>query len=443
MSKGFHPDRYFELRQKAEAVIREVEHDAGVELPGVKQLLHELNVHQIELEMQNEELLRARAELGEARNRYKRLFEHAPVGYFVADRRGIIISANLRLCEILDRQAEELRSKGLWTLASEGHRDELRRVVTTRRLAEVRTQFEAAGNTLLLLLRMEPKIEGGSGHEYLGSVIDVTQLHRAQQALEQAKEAAQRTSRELDRSNKDLEQFAYVASHDLQEPLRAVVAFLNLLRERCAQLGIDDTKARQYMEQAVEGGQRMQTLIRDLLKYSRVNVQPQEVVIVDMADVVRRALDNLTFHVQQTGAQVALGELPPVPGDRVQLTQLFQNLLSNAIKFHKDGVPPRVQVDAVDDGGVVVFRVKDNGIGLDARFSQRIFQLFQRLHGREEYGGTGIGLAVCKKIVERHGGHMWVESSPGNGATFCFALPKPAKDAAVPPEAPSEGDAPG
>ena len=223
---------------------------------------------------------------------------------------------------------------------------------------------------------------------------------------------------ELRRSNADLEQFAYVASHDLQEPLRMVSSYMQLLRRRYADKLGDD--AEDFIEFAVDGAHRMQRLIDDLLAYSRVGTRGGPLEPTDSEDAFLRALGNLEVRIEETGADVTHGPLPAVMGDSGQLVLLFQNLVSNGIKYSGQGAKVRV-VAAADDGGWR-FSVTDNGIGIESQYSERIFELFRRLHGRDEYSGTGIGLAICKKVVERHGGTIWVESEPGAGSTFHFTL---------------------
>jgi PAS domain S-box-containing protein len=242
---------------------------------------------------------------------------------------------------------------------------------------------------------------------------DVTQRRTAEDAV-------RRTAAELARSNAELEQFAYVASHDLQEPLRAIAGYCQLLQRRY--VGRLDTDADEFIAFAVDGATRMQRLIEDLLCYSRVGTRGKPFEPTDCNAVFEQSLVNLKTAIAESGAQITRTDLPTVPGDRSQLEQLFQNLLSNAIKFRHDN-PPRIRVGAEVEGDHWVFSFADNGIGIESRFADRIFAIFQRLHTRREYPGTGIGLAICKKIVERHGGRIWMRSSPGKGSTFYFTLP--------------------
>ncbi|TDD79893.1 HAMP domain-containing sensor histidine kinase [Actinomadura darangshiensis] len=228
---------------------------------------------------------------------------------------------------------------------------------------------------------------------------------------------------ELRRSNAELEQFAYVASHDLQEPLRKVASFCQMIERRYGDQ-LDD-RGQQYIAFAVDGAKRMQALINDLLSFSRVGRLSRPEEAVDLGDAVRQALDNLAALREETGAEVGVPDLPAVPGDRTQLVQLFQNLIGNAIKFRRPDEPPRVTIGARRAGDEWEFRCADNGIGIEPRYADRIFLIFQRLHPRDEYTGTGIGLALCKKIVEFHGGRIWLDGdvADGAGTTFHWTLP--------------------
>ena len=256
--------------------------------------------------------------------------------------------------------------------------------------------------------------ETGNPARVTGIVFDITEPKRYEEELK-------RTMEELARSNRELEQFAYVASHDLKEPLRMISSYLLLLEKKYR--GRLDDKADKYIHFAVDGAERMSRLIDGLLSYSRITSRREDFGIVDANWVFTAAAVNLEQAIRETGASVTRDSLPQVRGDETQLIQLMQNLIANAMKYCKEGVAPRVQVTAHREGKEWIFAVGDNGIGIEPQHHERIFQIFQRLHTQEEYAGTGIGLASCKKIVENHRGRIWVESTPGEGSTFFFSLP--------------------
>jgi PAS domain S-box-containing protein len=240
-------------------------------------------------------------------------------------------------------------------------------------------------------------------------------------ARKQAEAVLQKTAADLARSNLDLEQFAYVASHDLQEPLRAVGGYVKLLQHRFPEKL--DAKAREYVTGAADGAERMQRLIADLLAFSRVGTRGSAFAPTDLNELLRDALNNLQISVKESGAKITSDPLPRLPVDATQIRQLFQNLIGNAIKFHSERAP-EIHVGARQEKGRWLFWVRDNGIGIEPQYAGRIFQIFQRLHTRKQYPGTGIGLAICKKIVERHGGEIRVESEPAHGSTFYFSIPE-------------------
>jgi signal transduction histidine kinase len=244
-------------------------------------------------------------------------------------------------------------------------------------------------------------------------VRELADTERARQELDQR-------SQELARSNSDLEQFAYVASHDLQEPLRKVTSFCQLLQRRYQ--GQLDERADQYIEFATDGAKRMQVLINDLLAFSRVGRQSDLPEEVDLGELVDRATQNVAGALEESGGTVTRGELPRVLGIAALLTTVFQNLLGNSLKFRGDE-PPQVRVEAERDGDRWLLRFRDNGIGIEPEYAERIFVIFQRLHARNAYPGTGIGLAMSRKIVEHHRGEMWLDTTPGPGTTFVVALP--------------------
>ena len=254
-----------------------------------------------------------------------------------------------------------------------------------------------------------------------GKVNGFVKITRDLTARKEAENELKRYAEELKRSNQELEHFAYVASHDLQEPLRTVSSFSQLLARRYK--GKLDADADEFIAFIVEGATRMQTLINDLLAFSRIGMRGNPFVPVDCEEIFQAAKENLEVAIAESGAVITNDPLPALVADPTQLAQLFQNLFSNAIKFRRPEEAPRIHVSAAWQEGAWRFSVRDNGIGIASQYFERIFVIFQRLHGREEYAGTGIGLAICKKIVERHGGRMWVESEPGTGSTFYFTIP--------------------
>ena len=538
------------LRRRAEEMARakgvsSPEKDDALSPEETRRTLYELRVHQIELEMQNEELRRAQVDLDAARERYFDLYDLAPAGYCTVSEHGLILEANLtaagllgetrdalfqrrlsrfilpgdqaiyyqhfkQLLETGDPQAWELRllrkdSAPFWArleaiAAQDPEGTPVSRVVmididTVKRsleeTREARDFAEALVETVreplltldsgLRILKASPSFyqafrtvpgetEGrslfdlGGGHwkipalrDLLEQVLphlaqfenfevagefpsighrvmllngrrfarpaggkpmillameDITEYKRALEAL--AQQAA-----ELARSNGELQQFAYVASHDLQEPLRAVASFTKLLGERYQ--GRLDSDADEFIGFVVDGTRRMQALINDLLAYSRVGTRSTPFAPTNCEDVLEEVLANLAPAIEEASGQVTHDPLPILDADETQLGQVFQNLIGNALKFH-GAEAPRVHVSAQRASGEWRFSVRDNGIGIDPQNVDEIFVMFQRLHTSAEYPGTGIGLAITKKIVERHGGQIWVESEPGKGATFYFTI---------------------
>jgi len=254
-----------------------------------------------------------------------------------------------------------------------------------------------------------------------GNVLGVFAAARDVTALKQTEASLKANVTELARSNGDLQQFAYVASHDLQEPLRTISSFSQLLARRYQSKL--DSDADEFLAFIVDGALRMQTLINDLLAFSRVGTRGNLFGPVNCEEILHSAEENLKTAIEESGAVITHDSLPVLMADKLQLTQLFQNLLGNAIKFRRPEEPPRIQVSARRMDGAWQFSVRDNGIGINPQYFDRIFIIFQRLHGREQYTGTGIGLAICKKIVERHGGRLWVESESGSGSIFHFTIP--------------------
>ena len=365
--------------------------------------------------------------------RYRSLFEDAPVAYHEIDVNGVLTRINLAECALLGYKREEMLGRAVWELVDKEERAASKEAVEKKVRGEKalvpfeRTYRTQDGRQVAVEIH-ESLIRDGAG-AVIGirsCLLDITDRKRAEAALH-------RQAAELARSNGELEQFAYVASHDLQEPLRKIQAFGDRLKTKYAATlpaeGVD------YLERMQNAANRMQTLINDLLTLSRVATHARPFVHVDLADVARLVLSDLESRIEQLDAEVTVDPLPVVVAERLQMSQLLQNLIGNGLKFHKPGVPPRVSVKADlvrDPNGAAedVWRVtvEDNGIGFDEKYSDRIFQVFQRLHGRNEYEGTGIGLAICRKITERHGGTITAHSTPGAGSRFVVILPKVAQE---------------
>jgi len=356
-----------------------------------------------------------------AEERFRRVVENSPIAKMMTDQNGTIMLVNIATERLLGYRRDELIGKSIEILVPPrirgGHinfrkafdaHPEVRLMGKSRDLSIVRKD----GTELPVEIGLNP-IQMADGMMVLSAIVDISERQEAIRNL-----AAQRE--ELQRSNADLEQFAYVASHDLQEPLRMVATYAELLAERYQ--GNLDERADKYIKYTVDGARRMQQLIKELLEYSRVSSNAKVPIQIESALVVEYAIQALKVAIDESGADVAHDKLPAVRADQAQLGQVFQNLLGNAIKFHGDR-PPRIRICAEQRNGKCVFRVEDNGIGIDKQYADRVFQMFQRLHERGQYEGNGIGLAIVKKIVERHGGHIWFESEPGCGTTFYFTIP--------------------
>ncbi|MBI5359603.1 MAG: PAS domain S-box protein [Planctomycetes bacterium] len=367
-------------------------------------------------------LYKTEVNLRESEERFRLIFEQAAVGIALVGIDGRYLRVNQRMCDITGYSEDKLLQKTFRDIVHPADVDKELGFMNRALSGETRTYsmdkriLHRDGSTVWA------NVTAGLVRDLLNApknfvfvVEDISERKRFEEAISRA-------NQDLLRSNQELEQFAYVASHDLQEPLRMVSSYTQLLSQRYK--GKLDGDAEEFIGFAVDGANRMQRLIQDLLMYSRINTRGETFKPIDTHAALGEALFNLQAVIKESGAIVANGELPAVQADGTQVALLFQNLISNAVKFRKKDEPPRIRVSAEIRGDECVFSVSDNGIGIDNKYFDRIFVIFQRLHSRDKYPGTGIGLAICKRIVDRHNGRIWVESEPGKGSVFFFTLRK-------------------
>jgi len=369
------------------------------------------------LQAEIQERKRAEEILRESEMRYRMLFEHSTDGVLIIDPE---TASAIEFNEIAHRQLgytrEEFKNLRAFDYEAKETPEEIRAHIE-KVLREGRDDFETLHRTKDGKIRnvfITVQAIKLSGQVFFHCIYrDITDRKRAEEERE-------RWTAELARSNTELEQFAYVASHDLQEPLRMISGFTQLLARRYRDRL--DENAYEFIDYIVDGATRMQRMIEDLLAYSRVGTRGKPFELISCKDIFDQVIANLKVTIGENNAQVTHDPLPAIMADSTQMTQLFQNLISNAIKFRGEE-PPRVHISVKRAGNEWVFSVQDNGIGIAPEFFDRLFQIFQRIHTGREYPGTGIGLAICKKIVERHGGRIWVESEVGRGSTFYFTIP--------------------
>ncbi|ARV63323.1 histidine kinase [Nostocales cyanobacterium HT-58-2] len=393
----------------------------------------------------SEEVLRLDQQAAKAK--LANILESITDAFIALDRNWCYTYVNQKAGELLNRYPEDLIGKNFWEELSEVVGDKFHhayyQAVEEQRMTRLEQYYSSW--ECWFESRIYPSEEGISVFFQ-----DITRRKLAEKSLEQANEELeikvqqrtaelQKLNEELRNSNQQLEQFAYVASHDLQEPLRAVTGYTQLLEQEYQERL--DQSAQEYITEIVEGAKRMQQLIQDLLAYSRVGTRGKEFVLTDCNSVLTQALRNLQIAIAQSNAIITHDPLPTVMADKTQLLQLFQNLIGNALKFRREE-PPQIHIGVFRGTGEVgrentsvssptsytllenefLFWIKDNGIGIKPQYLERIFEIFRRLHTRREFPGTGIGLAICKRIVERHSGHIWAESELGVGTTFYFTL---------------------
>lgn len=360
-------------------------------------------------------------ELGTAENKFRRMLESAPDAMIIVDKAGTIRLVNEQAEKVFGYTRSELIGRPVEILIPErfggihpGHRDHYFTSPATRTMGMDMELYgrRKAGEEFPVEISLSP-LETEEGLWVSAAIRDISEKKLDHMALRDY-------ARKLETTNNSLEQFAYVASHDLQEPLRTITNFVSMFQQK--QEGKLDKDSELYMDYIVSASERMKALIRDLLMYSRVG-RNHVTERVDCAEVVATVLSELGTAVRSSGAQVETGFLPVIRATRSEVHELFLNLLSNAIKYSKAGTPPQIRISAQVENDHWLFAVQDNGIGIDAAYRERVFVIFQRLHGQNQYSGTGVGLATCRKIVELHGGKIWLESEPGQGTTFYFTFP--------------------
>jgi PAS domain S-box-containing protein len=459
-----------DLRTRAEESLKsEPDGPEDVCLDDGNSVIHELRVHQIELEMQNEELRRVQDDLEISRSRYADLYDFSPVGYLTLNKYGQIVDLNLTAARQLGIERGHLINQHFQHFVFQLDKKEFlshlgaifdkreRQIIEARLSPKDGEQFHARFESIYM--------EGEDGDGLCRTnMSDVTLRKKAEQVLQNAHDELERrveqrtaeltkanelltleiTERErgkrelkvyaekLERSNRELQDFAFIASHDMQEPLRKIQTFTHMIKERYA--GTLDSTGRDFFERITKAAKRMSEMVQGLLDYSRVGSRATPFATTDLAPLLREVMSDIEVLTEKSGARIEVGDLPTIEADPIQMRQLFQNIIINSLKFHGEEKPVLKiyskpdgvcrEGDAYPEGKAYQIFFEDNGIGFDEKYLDRIFTLFQRLHGRSAYEGTGMGLSVCRRIVERHKGYITARSSPGHGATFMVTLPE-------------------
>lgn len=380
-----------------------------------------------------EEQTRIKAELKASEKRFRQVLESAPEAMVIVDADGLIHLVNKQTEKLFGYEANEIIGQKVEMLMPERfrrlhvkHREYYTGHPTVRQMGEGRELLgrRKDDSEFPIEISLSP-METETGMQVSAVIRDITERKKIENEIRMLnatlEQRVARRTEQLAASNKELEQFAYIASHDLQEPLRMVSSFLQLLQKRYK--GHIDEKADSYINYAVDGAERMKKLILDLLEYSRIGTNTGQFSPVDFNEVAEHIQKVFINEIKKTGAVITFNHLPTLQGNKTQLIQLFQNMVGNALKYHSER-KPEIHIDVQELAQHWLFSVADNGIGIEEEFYEKIFVVFQRLHNNSQYTGTGIGLALCKKIVESHGGKIWVESEIGKGTTFYFTINK-------------------
>lgn len=411
------------LKEISEMAVAVAQGERHVDLGEARQRSDEVGALARSFETMVERVEAQERGLREAEASTSRVIDVMPEAIVVTDREGIIRRVNERTATIFGYASEELLGQPVELLIPEryhgahgGHRKAYAAHPEIRPMGAGRDLYgrRKDGSEVPVEIALAPLNDSTDGGQIVVSIADITRRKIAQDMLRE-------TNEKLARSNQELMQFAYVASHDLQEPLRMVDSYMGLLERRYK--GKLDADADEFIGYAVDGARRMKRLINDLLTYSRVSNRPLKVRAIDLRAEVDSVLTLFQEQIEQSGATMEIGPLPRIEGDPGQIERLFTNLIGNALKFRSDHAP-HVRIEAVQRGKLWEFTISDNGIGIDPEFKEKVFEIFSRLHSREQYEGTGIGLAACKRIVELHGGMIWVEQGGNGGSIFRFTLPE-------------------
>jgi len=367
-------------------------------------------------------------QLRESENRFRTLFELSPVGFTLNELdTGRFIELNQAILTDTGYTRADFLNFTYWDLISEDYKeleiDFFRSLHDTGFFGPLEVEYRCKDGRKFPIVINGLLTKGENGKQYIWSVVqDIKEIKLKELKLKELNEEIEKQNLLLSSSNSELEQFAYVTSHDLQEPLRMITGFLTLLETKYADQ-LDD-KARQYIHFAVDGAVRMRQIILDLLEYSKINQDISEPQNIDIEKILEETIQLLAGTITEKNASVSWDNMPCIFGQRAPIQQLFNNLISNSLKYHSPGIPPEIKITVQNLRNKWQFCISDNGIGIDPAFSERIFELFNRLHTRKDYEGTGIGLALCKRIVEKHGGEIWVDSLPEKGSKFCFTIIK-------------------